>query len=94
VTLQLINILAIGFQVFKVVSENLNVQIAGFFLFSFYRAVLFGVSFTVSFLPTLVSGDVIGTAAGIMAGVGGAVNFCLFFLWLISPFNDLTETSW
>jgi hypothetical protein len=74
-TLQIVNVLAVGFQVVKVSSDNLNVQIVGFFLFSFYRAFLFGVSF--SFLLTLVGGDVVGKAAGVMFGFGGAVNLCL-----------------
>lgn len=74
-TLQIVNVLAIGFQVVKLASDNLNVQIVGFFIFSFYRAFLFGVSF--SFLPILVSGNVIGKAAGVLAGFGGAVNLCL-----------------
>ncbi len=74
-TLQMINVLGVAFQVIKVTSTNLNVQILGFLIYSFYRAFLYGVTF--SFLPTLVGGDVMGIAAGIMLGSGGAANLCL-----------------
>jgi hypothetical protein len=74
-TLQVVNVLAVGFQVVKIGSDNLNVQIVGFVVFSFYRSFLFGVSF--SYLPTLVSGDVLGKAVGIMTGFAGVLNVCL-----------------
>jgi MFS family permease len=74
-TLQIVNVLGVGYQVVKVASDNLNVQIFGFVVYSFYRSFLFGVSF--SYLPTLVSGDVIGKAAGIMTGFAGVLNLCL-----------------
>ena len=68
--LQCVNLLGVLCALVKVVSTDLNVQIAGFVIFSLYRGFLFGVSF--SFLPHVVSGPVIGLAAGVMMFVAGA----------------------
>lgn len=73
--LQSINILGVVYLSIKVASDNLNVQIVGFLVFSFYRAFLFGITF--SFLPSLIAGPVVGKAAGIMTGAAGVVNLCL-----------------
>lgn len=71
-TLHCINGLGLFYLTIKVASDNLNVQIVGFVVFSFYRSFLFGVSF--SFLPTLVDGPVIGLGAGIMTGMAGVLS--------------------
>jgi hypothetical protein len=65
----------------KVSSDNLNVQIAGFIFFSFYRCFLFSVTF--GFLPTFLHQKVIGKAAGILYFSGGIANF------LNIPMKDL-----
>jgi hypothetical protein len=72
-SMQVINALAVAYTTIKLVSDDLNVQIVGFIIFSFFRSFLFGVSF--SFLPTLVAGPMIGVAAGVMASVPGAISF-------------------
>jgi hypothetical protein len=72
---QVINILAVAFLTVKVASTNLNVQIIGFVLFSFYRSFLFGISF--SFLPSLIAGPVVGRAAGIMVASAGLLGLLL-----------------
>mmetsp|Transcript_14441 Transcript_14441/g.28889 ORF Transcript_14441/g.28889 Transcript_14441/m.28889 type:complete len:543 (-) Transcript_14441:179-1807(-) len=76
--LQCINVLALAYMIIRVSSHNLNVQVLGFFIFSFYRCFLFGVVF--SFLPTLVAGHVIGKASGwmyLIAGVTALINIPL-----------------
>jgi hypothetical protein len=57
----------------QVSSDDLNVQIAGFIFFSFYRCFLFSVTF--SFLPTFLGEKVVGKGMGIMFLSGGIVNF-------------------
>lgn len=73
-----INALALGYNLVKVCGGDLNVQIVGFILFSFFRSFLFGVTF--SFLPSLLSQNVVGKATGIMyalAGVATIINIPL-----------------
>jgi hypothetical protein len=70
---QSINVLSFSYTVIKVSSSNLNVQILGFILFSFYRCFLFGVS--ISFLPTLIGPNVVGKAVGILYAVAGILSF-------------------
>lgn len=60
----MINLLCLGYNFVKVGSSDLNVQILGFALFSFYRCFLFSISFT--FLPMFLSFDVVGTASGVV----------------------------
>jgi len=67
-----INLLALGYNIVKVSSNNLNVQIVGFVLFSFFRSFLFGVTF--SFMPTLLNHNVVGKAAGIMYAIAGVAT--------------------
>ena len=67
------NLLGLIYMLIKVVSSDLNVQIIGFVVFSFYRSFLFGICF--SFLPGLVSPPVIGRAAGIMFAIAGGTSF-------------------
>lgn len=73
--LQIVNFLSIAFQVVKVSTDNLNAQILGFLLFSFYRCFLFGLTY--SFLSCLVDGPLVGRAAGIMTGFAGIVNISM-----------------
>ena len=71
-SLQVVNVLGLGFSTIKVVTTNLNAQIVGFVIFSFCRSFIFGLSF--SFLPKIVKGSVIGRAQGILAGMAGLLN--------------------
>jgi len=70
---QCINALALAYMLVKISSDDLNVQIIGFVLFSFYRSFLFGVTF--SFLPTILGASTMGQATGVMYFVAG---FCAF----------------
>uniref|UniRef100_A0A7S3L6V3 Major facilitator superfamily (MFS) profile domain-containing protein n=1 Tax=Amphora coffeiformis TaxID=265554 RepID=A0A7S3L6V3_9STRA len=70
---QAVNILAIGYSLIRVLSDDLNVQILGFVLFSFFRSFLFGVTF--SAVPVFLSPDVVGKAMGIIYAVAGLVSF-------------------
>jgi MFS family permease len=67
--LQCINLLALVYNVVKLSSSNLNVQIIGFVFFSFYRCFLYGVTF--SFLPTMIGQKLIGKASGWMYTISG-----------------------
>lgn len=78
---QMINFLGLGYTVVKVVSSNLNVQILGFVLFSFYRCFLFSISF--SFLPVFLSVNVVGTASGV-----------IFFVVAILSVANIPLASW
>jgi len=71
--LQLVNLLGFAHGVITVFSSNLNLQILGFVLFSFYRCFLFTVIF--SFGPTFLGSDVIGRGAGWMVFVSGIFSF-------------------
>jgi len=55
-----VNALALAYNVVRVASDNLNVQILGFVFFSFYRCFLFGVS--LSFPPTILASNMNGKA--------------------------------
>jgi MFS family permease len=70
---QATNILALGYNLIRLLSDNLNVQIIGFLLFSFFRSFLYGVS--LSFLPSVLGPNVVGKACGIMFAITGAVSF-------------------
>ena len=71
--LQGVNVLALSYSAIKVLSTNLNVQIVGFILFSFYRCFLFSVTF--GFLPILLAESVVGKAAGIMYAIAAVASF-------------------
>lgn len=80
VAFQLINGLSVAYMTVKVAfSTNLQVQIAGFIIYSFYRSFLFGISY--SYLPTLVGDAVVGRAAGIMGGCAGLASVLLIPLF-------------
>ncbi len=70
---QFINLLSLGSMVIRVSSTNLNVQILGFVLFSFYRSFFFGVTF--SYLPTLLSTDMVGRMSGLLYMISGIASF-------------------
>ncbi|GAX09316.1 hypothetical protein FisN_32Hh012 [Fistulifera solaris] len=70
---QFINLLSLGSMVIRVSSTNLNVQILGFVLFSFYRSFFFGVTF--SYLPTLLSADMVGRMSGLLYMISGIASF-------------------
>ena len=73
VAFQAINVLALTFSVIKVSSTNLNVQVLGFVVFSFFRCFFFGITF--SFLPTFLSPTTLGKAIGIMYSLGAILSF-------------------
>ena len=68
-----INILALGYSLIRLLSDNLDVQILGFILFSFFRSFLFGVTF--SALPVLLSPDIVGKAQGLSLVFTGLVTY-------------------
>jgi hypothetical protein len=65
----------------QVSSDSLNVQVAGFVLFSFFRCFLFSVTF--SMLPAFLDQKVIGKATGFLYFFGGIISF------LNIPMKDL-----
>ncbi|KAG7354636.1 major facilitator superfamily transporter [Nitzschia inconspicua] len=71
--LQGVNFLGILHGIVKVASTNLNVQILGFVIFSFFRCFLFAVTF--SCLASFTSSNATGRAVGIMYVVSGAASF-------------------
>ena len=68
-----INALAIGYNLVRLLSDDLNVQIIGFILFSFFRCFLFGVTFSV--LPVLLSQNIVGKAMGLTFGTSGLTAY-------------------
>ena len=70
--LQAVNVLSIAHSIIKVSSTDLNVQIIGFVLFSFFRCFLFSVTF--SFLPKIIDSHLVGEGVGIFYMVGGIVS--------------------
>ena len=70
---QAINVLALGYCLIRLFSHDLDVQILGFVIFSFYRCFLFGI--TLSFLPVVLAPKVVGKASGIMFALTGAAAF-------------------
>jgi len=70
---QTVNALSLAYNLVRVASDNLNVQILGFVFFSFYRCFLFGVS--ISFVPTVVSANMNGKAVGLLYALTGVTCF-------------------
>ena len=70
--LHVVNALAIGQGIIVVSSDNLNVQIVGFLLYSFYRCFLFSVCF--SCLPSFLDGIVLGKGYGVLIFSGGVLS--------------------
>jgi hypothetical protein len=62
VAFQSINLLSLAHGIVQLSSENLNVQILGFCIFSFYRCFHFSVTF--SYLPVFLGGTAVGRGAG------------------------------
>jgi hypothetical protein len=70
---QTVNALGLGYSLVRLLSDNLDVQIIGFILFSFFRCFLFGVAFSV--LPVLLSNNVVGKAMGVTFGIAGLTSY-------------------
>jgi hypothetical protein len=70
---QTVNALGLGYSLVRLLSDNLDVQIVGFILFSFFRCFLFGVAFSV--LPVILSHNTVGKAMGITFGVAGLTSY-------------------
>jgi hypothetical protein len=70
---QCTNALALGYNLIRTSSDNLNVQILGFIFFSFFRCFLYGVTF--SFLPTILAPNVTGKASGLLFFTAGVTAF-------------------
>mmetsp|Transcript_27319 Transcript_27319/g.78735 ORF Transcript_27319/g.78735 Transcript_27319/m.78735 type:complete len:336 (+) Transcript_27319:416-1423(+) len=70
--LHVVNALAIGQGIIQVSSDNLNVQVIGFVLYSFYRCFLFSVCF--SCLPAFLDGIVLGKGYGMLIFSGGILS--------------------
>lgn len=68
-----INVLALAYNLIRLCSDNLNVQIAGFVCFSLFRCFLLSVGF--SYIPVLFSEDVIGLATGLLIMLPGLTAF-------------------
>jgi len=67
--LQIINALALGQGIVMVSSGNLNVQVLGFVLASFFRCFMYTISLGI--LPTFLGVNAVGKATGIMPCVAG-----------------------
>jgi hypothetical protein len=75
---QIINVMALLNGVVQVASDDLNIQVIGFVIFSFYRSLTFSAIF--SFMPVFLGGDVVGRGVGVMtflAGIFGLINIPL-----------------
>lgn len=70
---QCINILSLAHGIIMVSSDNLNVQVFGFLIFSFFRCFLFTVSF--SFVTTFLGNRVVGRGSGYMTFWFGLLSF-------------------
>eukprot|EP00547_Thalassionema_nitzschioides_P005729 CAMPEP_0194219412 /NCGR_PEP_ID=MMETSP0156-20130528/25910_1 /TAXON_ID=33649 /ORGANISM="Thalassionema nitzschioides, Strain L26-B" /LENGTH=485 /DNA_ID=CAMNT_0038949065 /DNA_START=197 /DNA_END=1650 /DNA_ORIENTATION=+ len=87
VGLQAINVLGLLHGIIQVSTTNLNVQIVGFVVFSFYRSFMFSVVF--AYLMVLLSeGNVVGKANGILYVSSGLCS-----LWNI-PLGNVTMQQW
>lgn len=78
VALQCINVLGLLHGIIQVSTNNLNIQVLGFLIFSFYRCFVLAICF--GFLPTYLGMTVVGRGAGILTlskGIMCAVNIPL-----------------
>ena len=73
VALQVINALALGYNLVRLLGDNLQVQILGFCFFTFFRCFLFGI--VLSFIPVLLSPALAGKASGILFAITGVTAF-------------------
>lgn len=83
---QCVNALALLHGIIQVASTNLNVQIVGFIIFSFFRCFLFAVTF--SFLPTFLNPSVLGKATGVLVCLAGLM------LLVNLPLANLAVNYW
>ena len=70
---QSINILSLAHGIILTSTDNLNVQVLGFLIFSFFRCFFFTVSF--SFVPTFLGQSVVGRGSGILMFWFGLLSF-------------------
>lgn len=70
---QAINILAVGYCLIRLFSDDLSVQVLGFVIFSFFRSFLFGIC--LSYLPTLLAPHVVGIGSGVLFFISGISAF-------------------
>jgi MFS family permease len=85
---QAINMLALLHGIIQLSSDNLNVQILGFVVFSFYRCFTFATVF--SFLPLFLGGAAIGRGAGMIcfwSALVGLLNIGLAS-WLVNGLEE------
>jgi hypothetical protein len=85
---QAINMLALLHGIIQLSSDNLNVQILGFVVFSFYRCFIFATAF--SFLPVFLGGAAIGRGAGMInfwSALSSLVNIGLA-TWLVHGLEE------
>jgi hypothetical protein len=71
--LQMVNALALGYFIVRLCSDNLNVQVFGFIIFSFYRNFLYGLTFAI--LPVILAPNVIGKGIGALMAVSGVTTY-------------------
>ena len=72
--LQFVNALGMVQGIIQVASGNLNVQILGFVVYTFYRCFLFSASF--SCLPEFLGPNVLGRGYGLLILAGGICSLC------------------
>jgi len=82
--MQTINVLSISQGIVKVASSNLNVQILGFVLFSFFRSFLFAVVF--AFVPTFLGSKTVGKGIGIL-------TFSSIITFINAPISNVVVTK-
>lgn len=80
-----INAMALAYLLIRLCSEDLDVQIVGFIIFSFYRCFMFGLA--LSFLPTFMSHNLVGKATGLLNLGTGILSF------INIPLNTLAQTK-
>jgi hypothetical protein len=85
---QAVNLLGMLHGIIQVSSDNLNVQVIGFVLFSFYRCFTFATAF--SFLSVFLGGETIGRGAGFMAFFG-SLSSLLNLAWAAWVVKGLKE---
>ena len=70
---QIVNFLAVGQFLFRMLSDDLNVQIVAFVCFAVYRSLFYGLVY--GWLPTLLAPNVVGKASGLLIGLGGIIGY-------------------
>jgi MFS family permease len=85
---QVINMLGLLHGIIQLSSDNLNVQVLGFVVFSFYRCFTYTTIF--SFLPVFLGGEAIGRGAGMLNFWGALFSLVNIGLakWLIQGLEE------